>query len=66
MIFYYIPPSCKSLHHEVELGIVIGKTGSQITEERAGDHIGGYVLALDMTARDLQVRECELSCRLIG
>ncbi|XP_061171870.1 acylpyruvase FAHD1, mitochondrial-like [Saccostrea echinata] len=49
-----IPPNCKSLHHEVELGIVIGKTGNNISEDQAMDHVGGYVLALDMTARDLQ------------
>nr|AFJ91733.1 fumarylacetoacetate hydrolase domain-containing protein [Ostrea edulis] len=49
-----IPPNCKSLHHEVELGVVIGRTGNNITEDRAMEHVGGYVLALDMTARDLQ------------
>ena len=43
-----------SLHHEVELGIVIGKPGRKIKEQDALNHIGGYVLALDMTARDFQ------------
>lgn len=38
----------------MELGIVIGKPGSQITEQDAMNHIAGYVLALDMTARDFQ------------
>ncbi|XP_069140302.1 oxaloacetate tautomerase FAHD1, mitochondrial-like [Argopecten irradians] len=48
------PPGCNELHHEVELGIVIGKGGTNISEENAMDHVGGYILALDMTARDLQ------------
>ena len=49
-----IPPKCTALHHEVELGIVIGKGGSNIPKDKAFSHIAGYVLALDMTARDFQ------------
>ena len=49
------PPGCKELHHEVELGVVIGKTGKNINEADAMDHVGGYALALDMTARDVQL-----------
>jgi len=49
-----IPPGCNQLHHEVELGVVIGKTGVSISESNAMDHVGGYALALDMTARDIQ------------
>jgi len=52
--YLQIPIGCSSLHHEVELGIVIGKSGSQISEQDAMSHIAGYVLALDMTARDFQ------------
>jgi len=48
------PPGCVDLQHEVELGIVIGKHGKNIPEERAMEWIQGYVLALDMTARDEQ------------
>ena len=36
------------------MGIVIGKSGSKIQEQEAMSHIAGYVLALDMTARDFQ------------
>jgi acylpyruvate hydrolase len=39
----------------VELGVVIGKAGSNIKEENAFKHVAGYALALDLTARDLQV-----------
>ena len=42
------------MHHEVELGVLIGKKCSKISESEALDYIGGYTLALDMTARDLQ------------
>jgi acylpyruvate hydrolase len=42
------------LHHEVELGVVIGKDGKFIKEEDAMSHVLGYVLALDMTARSVQ------------
>ena len=34
--------------------MVIGKEGRDIPEESAMGHVGGYALALDMTARDLQ------------
>ncbi|XP_002737432.1 oxaloacetate tautomerase FAHD1, mitochondrial-like [Saccoglossus kowalevskii] len=48
------PHGSDNLHHEVELGVVIGKPGFQIRESTAMEHIGGYTLALDMTARDIQ------------
>jgi len=41
-------------HHEVELGLVIGKTGRNISQADAESYIGGYTLACDMTARNLQ------------
>ena len=43
------------MHHEVELGLVIGQSGKNISETTALSHVAGYVLALDMTARDFQV-----------
>ncbi len=49
-----VPSEWKELHHEVELGIIIGKEGKYIKEEYAMEHVAGYVLALDMTARNLQ------------
>jgi acylpyruvate hydrolase len=49
-----LPPQSQSIHHEIELGIVIGKKGSNISESKAIDHIYGYLLALDLTARDIQ------------
>lgn len=49
-----VPPGCSSLHHEIELGVVVGRRCRRVTEEQAMAHIGGYCLALDMTARDRQ------------
>ena len=40
------------VHHEVELGVIIGRAGFEISEAEAMQHVGGYCLALDMTARD--------------
>ena len=48
------PKMAKSLHHEVELGVIIGRNGKNISEENAMDHVFGYVVALDITARDIQ------------
>ncbi|KAJ1920137.1 hypothetical protein H4219_001510 [Mycoemilia scoparia] len=47
-------PKGSVVHHEVELGVVIGKTGRDINEQNAFQHVAGYVLALDMTARNIQ------------
>ena len=42
--------------HEVELVMVIGKTGSDITQARALDYVAGYCLGLDMTVRGREDR----------
>ncbi len=49
-----IPKMSSCLHHEVELGVVIGKDGKHITQDKAMSHILGYLVALDITARDIQ------------
>ncbi|KZS90033.1 hypothetical protein SISNIDRAFT_444786 [Sistotremastrum niveocremeum HHB9708] len=41
-------------HHEVELAVVIGKSGRDIPAHSAGAHVAGYALAIDMTARNVQ------------
>ena len=51
-----IPLGSSELHHEVELGVIIGRgTGVGVdgvpNDRRAYDYIGGYCLALDMTDR---------------
>jgi 2-keto-4-pentenoate hydratase/2-oxohepta-3-ene-1,7-dioic acid hydratase in catechol pathway len=39
---------------EVELGVVIGKPGKNIPEERGFEHVFGYTVVNDVSARDLQ------------
>ncbi|XP_028843449.1 oxaloacetate tautomerase FAHD1, mitochondrial [Denticeps clupeoides] len=51
-----LPGYCSELHHEVELGVVIGKAGTAIPQAAAMHHVAGYALCLDMTARDVQER----------
>lgn len=38
-------------HHEMELGVVIGRKGSNISEADALSYVAGYSLALDMVVR---------------
>ncbi|MFA7679497.1 MAG: fumarylacetoacetate hydrolase family protein [Pigmentiphaga sp.] len=44
----------RNLDYEVELGVVIGKTGRNIPREAALDHVFGYTVINDLTARELQ------------
>jgi 2-keto-4-pentenoate hydratase/2-oxohepta-3-ene-1,7-dioic acid hydratase in catechol pathway len=46
----------RKLDCETELAIVIGKTGRHIPVERALEHVFGYTIVNDVTARDRQVR----------
>jgi 2-keto-4-pentenoate hydratase/2-oxohepta-3-ene-1,7-dioic acid hydratase in catechol pathway len=39
---------------EVELGVVIGKSGRNISRERALDHVFGFTAVNDVSARDIQ------------
>lgn len=48
------PGETTHLHHEIELVVAIGKSGSNIAAADAGKHIYGYAVGLDMTRRDLQ------------
>jgi len=48
------PSRVTDLHHEVELGVVVSRTCSRAAPAEWRSYVRGYVLALDMTARDLQ------------
>jgi len=56
-----IPGITKCVHHEVELGIVIGKKCKNILKKDALDYVLGYCVALDITARDIQDEEKKYS-----
>ena len=48
--------SRRKLDYEVELAIVIGKPGRHIETSRVLEHVFGYTILNDVTARDRQVR----------
>jgi len=48
------PPEKGVVHHEVEIVLLIGKSGSRIKKEKAWSHIAGYALGVDFTLRQLQ------------
>jgi 2-keto-4-pentenoate hydratase/2-oxohepta-3-ene-1,7-dioic acid hydratase in catechol pathway len=49
-----IPPNTSQPDYEAELAVVIGKGGSRIPQERAWEHVAGYTILNDVTARDMQ------------
>jgi 2-keto-4-pentenoate hydratase/2-oxohepta-3-ene-1,7-dioic acid hydratase in catechol pathway len=49
-----LPPNTDQPDYEAELAVVIGKGGSRIPQERAWEHVAGYTLLNDVTARDMQ------------
>jgi 2-keto-4-pentenoate hydratase/2-oxohepta-3-ene-1,7-dioic acid hydratase in catechol pathway len=52
----YDPKLTNKLDTEVELAIVIGRPGRHISTDRALNHVFGYTIVNDVTARDRQVR----------
>lgn len=55
-----ISPGSERFDYELEVCAVIGKPGSTIALDRAEDHIAGYMLLCDWSARDLQINEMAL------
>ncbi|PLY02314.1 MAG: acylpyruvase [Desulfuromonas sp.] len=49
-----IPSYSEQCHHEIELAVLIGKSGRNIDESEAMSYVAGYGVALDMTLRDTQ------------
>ena len=49
-----IPPAVMKCDYEAELGVVIGTTVKGVSKENALEAIAGYVVANDVSARDLQ------------
>jgi 2-keto-4-pentenoate hydratase/2-oxohepta-3-ene-1,7-dioic acid hydratase in catechol pathway len=52
-----IPAGCKLLDYELEVAAVIGQDGRDLTPEQAAEHIAGYTILNDWSARDLQSRD---------
>ncbi len=51
------PSYTKKLDYELEFGVVIGKDGKNIKAENALEHIFGYTIFNDISARDIQKKE---------
>ena len=49
-----LPEMSREVHHEIELVALIGRAGKDIKTNRSLEHVAGYAIGLDMTARDLQ------------
>ena len=52
----------REIDHEVELGVVIGKPGSNISRAEALKHVAGYAVALDITPHGKEERSLRKSC----
>jgi len=49
-----LPSSVGEAHHEVELAVIVGRRGKDIRRGEGLNHILGYTIMLDITARELQ------------
>jgi 2-keto-4-pentenoate hydratase/2-oxohepta-3-ene-1,7-dioic acid hydratase in catechol pathway len=49
-----LPKESEHVDYEAELGVVIGASCRRVSVERALEHVFGYVVLCDVTARDLQ------------
>jgi len=56
------PRYTRKLDFELEVAVVIGREGRNISLEDAADHIAGYTILNDVSARDIQRKE--MACRL--
>jgi 2-keto-4-pentenoate hydratase/2-oxohepta-3-ene-1,7-dioic acid hydratase in catechol pathway len=50
------PKVSTAIDYEAELAVVIGREGRGISKARALDHVWGYTIVNDVTARDIQRR----------
>ncbi|HWU27522.1 MAG TPA: fumarylacetoacetate hydrolase family protein [Microbacterium sp.] len=48
-----LPPETSQLDYEIELAVVIGRGGRRIASADAAQHIAGYMVANDVSARDV-------------
>lgn len=55
-----VPPGSTALDFELEVAAVIGTEGRDLTPEQARDHIIGYTILNDWSARDLQSAEMKV------
>lgn len=56
-----VPPGCHVLDFELEVAVVISGAGSNLSPTSARDHVFGYTVFNDWSARDLQGREMQVN-----
>jgi fumarylacetoacetate (FAA) hydrolase len=55
------PSYTSAMDYELEIAVVIGKAGINLTPEEAPNHIFGFTIFNDWSARDLQVQEMRVN-----
>lgn len=56
-----IPEASSDIDFEGELAVLIGDAATYVPQERALEHVAGYLILNDVTARDLQASEAQWS-----
>ena len=54
-----LPVQSSQVEIEAELTVVIGKTAKNVPQDQVSDHILGYTIANDVTARDIQFSDLQ-------
>jgi 2-keto-4-pentenoate hydratase/2-oxohepta-3-ene-1,7-dioic acid hydratase in catechol pathway len=55
------PVGSEKLDYETEIAVVIGRGGGHIARDRAMEHVAGYMIGNDVTARDMAFKDIGLS-----
>lgn len=61
-----VPVFTRQLDYEIEIAIIIGKEAFRVGAEEAFDHVAGYTIFNDLSARDIQAREHSNKVILMG
>ena len=56
-----VPPGSQRFDFELEVAVVVGRNGASLTPEQAREHVFGYTVMNDWSARDLQAREMKVN-----
>ncbi|SNS45506.1 2-keto-4-pentenoate hydratase/2-oxohepta-3-ene-1,7-dioic acid hydratase (catechol pathway) [Geodermatophilus saharensis] len=56
-----VPPGSQRFDFELEVAVVVGRDGASLTPEQAREHVFGYTVLNDWSARDLQAREMRVN-----
>lgn len=54
------PAACEARDFELEVAVVVGAPGTSLSVDEARDHVFGYTVMNDWSARDLQSREMQV------